>query len=211
MAKMRTTQAYEIEQPPVQLPRAPRAMTTLLVARLLRPGCPDTPCRIRNVSTTGMMLETHVELVPDTQVTVELRDGTRLDGRVVWHKEGRAGIAVPAQIDLKRLLSGPAPERGAPRAPRFDIDCAVRLSRYGRSAPAMIENLSQTGARVVLDTPAEPGSDYRISIPGLPPRHCEVRWCDGAEAGLKFIEPIAFADLARWLCSSSRPSPAASS
>jgi hypothetical protein len=199
---MLAMQAYTVEQPAAPVSRAPRTVTTLLVARLLRPGCPDTPCRIRNVSTTGLMMETHAELTPDMPVSIELRDGTRLDGSVAWYKDGRAGIAASTTIDLDRFLGGPTKEHGAPRAPRFNIDCPVRLSSYGRSTTGTIENLSQTGARVVLATPAAPGAACLVNIPGLPPRHCEIRWCDGEEAGVRFVEPIAFAELARWLDSS---------
>ncbi|WP_162184714.1 PilZ domain-containing protein [Sphingomonas hengshuiensis] len=81
--------------------RAPRTMTTLLVGKLLCGAAGDHPCRIRNLSATGMLVETSQPLLPGQPVTVELRGGDRLDAAVAWAASGRAGLRflVPASVD----------------------------------------------------------------------------------------------------------------
>jgi hypothetical protein len=190
------------EQPAGPVYRAPRAITTLLVARLLRQGCGATPCRVRNVSASGMLVETRAALTRGMPVSLELRGGTCIEGTVVWHENGCAGIAASAPIDLDGFLSETGNKLGVPRAPRFDIACPVRLSSYGSTTAGTVENLSQTGARLALATPISAGVTYRIVFPGLPPRDCEVRWCGGDEVGVRFVEPLAFNELDRWLSNS---------
>jgi len=52
--------------------RAPRTVTTLLVGKLRCSGMIEHLCRVRNVSVTGMMIETHYTLGYGNWVTVEL-------------------------------------------------------------------------------------------------------------------------------------------
>ena len=58
-------------------PRAQRTVTTLIAAKLeLGPG-KEALCRLRNVSTTGMLVETGQPLTRDDTVVIELRSGER--------------------------------------------------------------------------------------------------------------------------------------
>ena len=196
---MIATQAHTIERPAHFTVRAPRTMTTLLVARLLRPGHPDTLCRIRNVSATGLLTETPIALAPGMPVSIKFRGGTLVEGCVAWCEGGRAGIAVSTKIDLDRFLSEMPDGVGLPRAPRFDAGCPVRLDNHGQIRTGTLQNLSQTGARLSLAEPIARGSAHSIAIPGLAPRYCVIRWSDGEEAGARFVEPLAFDELATWL------------
>jgi len=184
--------------------RAPRTVTTLLVGKLVSRGAAEHLCRVRNISMTGMMLETHHTLGFGSWVAVELRSGDRLQGSVVWSSEGRAGVEFAAIIDVDHILAqakasldrfcGPAP-----RAPRFDVECAARISCNGRHIDVTLENVSQSGARIALPRPPREGTEVILSVPGLPSRRCATRWTSEDKAGLSFIEPIAYNDLAPWL------------
>lgn len=196
---MASHHVHPVEQPSPMAYRAPRTVTTLLVGRLLRGGFPDTPCRVRNVSTSGMLVECHVALAEGDSIAVELRSGSRLEGTVAWHEGVRAGVEFVEPVDLDLVLAEAANEAGVPRSPRFDVTCPARLSTYGRAIAATIENLSQTGARLAVAEPISPDTAYVLTIPGLAPRRCTVRWCAGEDAGIRFVEAIAFAELAHWL------------
>jgi hypothetical protein len=184
--------------------RAPRTVTTLLVGKLLCRGAVEHLCRVRNVSVTGMMIETHYTLGYGTWVTVELRSGDRLQGSVVWSSEGRAGVEFAQPIDVDYILAqakagldrfcGPAP-----RAPRFDVTCAARITCFGRHIDVELENISQSGARIVLPRPPRQDTEIILSVPGLPSRRCTTRWSSEDKAGLIFLEPISYNDLAPWL------------
>lgn len=184
--------------------RAPRTVTTLLVGKLLCRGTVEHLCRVRNISMTGMMLETHHTLSYGSWVAVELRSGDRLQGSVVWSSEGRAGVEFGAPIDVDHILAQAkaTPERfgaNAPRAPRFDVECAARISCFGRHIDVALENISQSGARICLPKPPKPDTEVILSVPGLPSRRCTTRWASEEKAGLVFLEPISYNDLAPWL------------
>lgn len=184
--------------------RAPRTVTTLLVGKLVARGTVEHLCRIRNISMTGMMLETHHTLGFGNWVTVELRSGDRLQGSVVWSSEGRAGVEFATLIDVDHILAqakaGPDGFCGpAPRAPRFDIECAARISCFGRHIDVTLENISQSGARIRMPKPPREDTEIILSIPGLPSRRCTTRWARDDQAGLIFLEPISYNDLGPWL------------
>ena len=184
--------------------RAPRTVTTLLVGKLRSRGAVEHLCRVRNISMTGMMLETHYPLGYGSWVTVELRGGDRLQGSVVWSSEGRAGVEFAQPIEVDHILAqakagldrfcGPAP-----RAPRFDVECEARISCFGRYIDVTLENISQSGARIVLPRPPREDTEVILSVPGLPTRRYTTRWAREDKAGLIFLEPISYNDLAPWL------------
>jgi hypothetical protein len=184
--------------------RAPRTVTTLLVGKLLCRGTVEHLCRVRNISMSGMMLETHHALGYGSWAAVELRSGDRLQGSVVWTSEGRAGVEFAQPIDVDYILAqakaGPEGFCGpAPRAPRFDVSCDARISCFGRYIDVTLENISQSGARITLPRPPKADTEVILSVPGLPSRRCTTRWASDDKAGLVFIEPIAYNDLAPWL------------
>lgn len=185
-------------------PRAPRAVSTLLTGRLVTSDGVEDLCRIRNISANGMLIETRRAISVGETMTVELRTGERLAGRVMWEKSGQLGVQLDAPIDVECVLNASSPRlvpRGGtrPRAPRFSTTCPARMSSMGRSVAATVENLSQSGARLKLARPVPLASPLTLSIAGLPPRQCAVRWNDGAEIGLAFVEMIPFAELSAWL------------
>jgi hypothetical protein len=200
---MHLTQIQAAEADPA-FDRAPRTVTTLLVGKLLCRGTVEHLCRIRNISMSGMMLETHHTLGFGSWVAVELRNGDRLQGSVVWTSEGRAGVEFAAPIDVDHILAqakagadkfcGPAP-----RAPRFDVECASRISCFGRHIDVTLENISQSGARIALPRPPRKDTEVILSVPGLPSRRCTTRWATEDKAGLVFLEPISYNDLGPWL------------
>lgn len=184
--------------------REHRVMTTLLLGKLFTENSGANLCRIRNVSENGMMIESHRSLIVNRNICVELRSGTRLEGRVAWANQGRAGVQFHQPIDYKRVLAdaniAPASGKGAlPRAPRFDIECAGRISNYGRSIDVVIENVSQSGARLRMSRPPKQESEVILSIPGLPSRRCVTRWATEEAAGLAFLDSIPYRDFSLWL------------
>lgn len=79
------------EHVPRQLPRLEARMSLFSWS---------SAARIRNVSKTGMMVETDLPLIPEQQLLVNLSDGKILDAKVKWVEGERVGIqfATPASI-----------------------------------------------------------------------------------------------------------------
>ncbi len=186
--------------------RAPRTMTTLMVGKLVRAGAGEQLCRVRNISATGMMLETPFPLREGDRIAVELRCGQLLEGAIMWTSAGRAGVQFTAPIDVEEVLatakgSSPAARlrRAVPRAPRFHITTTARLVCNSVSHIVLMENLSQSGARLRLSNQPDLDRVMTLVIPGLKPRSCSIRWSDGEAAGVAFIDMIPYAELATWL------------
>lgn len=203
---MATQESIPVQQSSVAelTPRAARSVTTLRLGRLLCGANCDSPCRIRNISANGMMIETNRTLPAGLEITVQLRCGSQLVGSVVWSDGNRAGIEFPHPIDLEHFLARATHEHGAndcgiPRAPRFVLGYPAKLGCFGRMIPVFIANVSQSGLRVRSTQPLRVGQDLMLHAPGLPQYGCTVRWADGEEAGLAFQGILPFDDLSNWL------------
>lgn len=180
--------------------RAPRTVTTLLVGKLLCDGTGEQLCRVRNLSATGMLIETQRALGYGNWVTVELRCGQRLQGSVAWSSTGRAGVQFTTPIDVDQVLavarSATAARVVAPRAPRFAANLAARLISEGNPIDVTVENISQSGARIQLGEQRTLDRSVTLTIPGLQPRRCTVRWSKDHIVGLAFMDMVPYDELA---------------
>jgi len=183
--------------------RAPRAMTLLMTGKLLA-GREEGLCRVRNLSATGMMIETRMTLQIGQDVRVELRCTHDLAGRIVWTREGAAGIAFGLSIDVEAVLAAQAPtsrivRSRMPRAPRLAAACAITIDAQGDTHEGILLDISQGGAKLRL--PFQPARDERLllTIPDLPLKSGAVRWVRDGEVGLAFYEALPFDMLAEWL------------
>jgi hypothetical protein len=194
-------------EPPAGIERIERRVTTLLVAKLSCAGSNEHLCRVRNISESGMMIETHKPLGFASWVSVELRSGERLEGTVAWAGTGRAGVQFVQRVDVDRILadakliaSGERRDNGnAPRPPRFEVDCPARISINGRYIDVTVENVSQCGARLRLPRPTRQDEQMIVAIPGLPSRRAITRWVTEEQAGVSFNDVIPYHELAAWL------------
>ena len=183
--------------------RAPRTVTTLLVGKLVSDGANEQLCRVRNLSATGMLIETQRSLGYGNWVTVELRCGQRLQGTVAWSSTGRAGVQFVTPIEVDQVLAvargATAARMVAPRAPRFAANLAARLVNEGHPLDVTVENISQSGARVQLAEQRELDRLVTLTIPGLQPRRCTVRWTQGQTVGIAFMDMVPYDELAALL------------
>lgn len=190
-----------------QVPRAARVITILFMGKLIsRHG--ESLCRVRNLSSEGLMIEVHAPLAMDDMVDIELKGGQSLCGRVRWVRELRMGIAFDQPQDVGSLLTRTAlrfTEQGMVRRPRFVMDCPVELRCEGRRHAARLVNLSQSDARLEADFEPEQDQLLTLVIAGLPERRGSVRWTQEGALGLVFLEPLAFGELGAWLASSRAP------
>jgi hypothetical protein len=178
--------------------RASRLTTILMVGRLVAHGR-DYLCRMRNVSTGGMMVECDAALAPGDRVRVELRNLNVVDGEVMWAAGPRVGLRFDGAIDVTDLFQVP-PERREqrPRAPRLTGAGRVRLHHEGRDGAADLCDVSQSGCRLSVTKPLPIGAVVRLTVRGLPQRRATVRWAEDGLAGFEFTELLSFAELTTW-------------
>lgn len=187
---------------PLIQPRAPRFRTLLLVGRMVS-ARHDALCRIRNISEGGLMAEARADFAAGECVRIELRNGNSIAGSVRWTDGGTLGIMFDAPADPQRLLSEPAMARQprvarVPRSPRLPTDCAAEIRIDGRVQRVKLRDLSQGGARLVIAMPLERDALLTLAVPGLGLLRASVRWVRDDQAGIAFLEAIAFATLAEW-------------
>ena len=182
------------------VPREARVITILLVARLVSDRSDDL-CRVRNLSTEGMLLESRAPLSVGQRVRVELRSLMSVEGEIVWVKGPHAGMRFDTATDVGELLQSTVTGAGAyvPRAPRMSAGCAVHVRRDGRLSRATLLDLSQHGCKLRSAEALTPDDRITVSIPGLGPNRAVVRWTRDHEAGAVFLELISLTALELWL------------
>lgn len=189
----------------VLTPREARALTVLLVGRIVRSGGGDGLCRIRNMSVDGLAAEVRAPFVVGESITIELRDSRTLRGAVRWSRPGRIGIQFDQPItDIAWILfehrsALRKPDGAARRSPRLVTDCSADILVDGRHFHGAVTNLSQHGARLMTNAPIELNQLLRVTAAGLPPLRGTVRRLVGDAAGIAFLDPIGFAVLGEWL------------
>lgn len=194
-----STAPFEDQAPrPLLAARESRLTTILLIGRMVTAGG-DWVCRVRNLSSGGLMAECDARLIVGEHVRIELRNLSVLEGAVMWTRPPRAGLQFFDPVDVPTLLHGGAqdPTR-RPRAPRLSATCPVLLSHLGQTTAPLLRDLSQSGCRLGITSPPPVGTLMRVTIPGLAARHATLRWARDGDAGFAFNEMLSFAELSAW-------------
>lgn len=155
-------------------------------------------CLIKNISAGGMMIRLYCPIVEGTPVTVELKSGQPIHGKISWTRNHQAGIAFDQTIDVIDILSttmdGPRP-----RMPRIETNCLATLREGANVLRVQACDISQGGVKVRCETPVAPGSDVIVSLPGLEPQPGIACWNDRGFIGVNFNRLIPLGELVGWL------------
>ena len=181
--------------------RENRLVSLLLVARLVT-ARGDQLCRVRNISSGGLMLETETRIAQGERVRIELRKLQAAEGTVVWTREHRAGVQFLTPVDVPCFLEGggdTALANHQPRSPRLLTECPVRARVHGRGHAGTLVDISQSGGKMWLDHSLAIGDTLELRIPGLDTRVAWVRWVRNDEVGVSFLDTLSFAELGSWL------------
>lgn len=175
----------------------------------------DALCRIRNLSSGGVMIECPLALAVDDAVELQLRSGQRIGGTVRWVREGQAGIAFDDPASAA-LVSG-APSAGKRISirkqrdedvspvgyPLFRRKCWAHLVAGHKRSRAPVLMISPTG--LVVENLGDWAGErlFGIMIDGL--GRLQGRISDGATIGdsetiaLLFVEPVHYRTFNEWL------------
>jgi hypothetical protein len=186
--------------PPEADPRAsPRHTAVLMLARLILDQ-DDYLCRLRNISVDGALIELPEPPAAGTRVQIETRAMKAVDARIVWARADRAGLRFADPITIESMLSGMADRRGATlRAPRLLTRARVSVRQGYKPLAATLTDISPRGCRLRPTGTLTRDNALALTIEGLGMRAATVRWTREGEAGLQFLTPIGFPELARWL------------
>ena len=78
--------------------------------------------------------------------------------------------------------------------PRLRLHLPTRLILIDRNVECVLENLSQTGARLVTNKPPKVGEFGRLRC-DLIDQYFDTVWCDGSRIGVHFDEPLTSEEL----------------
>lgn len=155
-------------------------------------------CLIKNISAGGMMIRAYCNLQPGRTLSVELKCGQPVRGRVSWAKEPYAGVAFDEPVDVIDILS--ASEQGPrPRMPRVEAQCAATLRDGAIAHRVWVSDISQGGAKIRCDLVLPTRSQIVLTLPGLEPIAGIACWSDGGHLGMSFNRLLPLAEMVEWL------------
>jgi hypothetical protein len=192
--------------------RAARRHVTSSEIGLMHVGRGEDFCRIRNISATGLMAHVYRPISVGDEVSVDLKSGLSLQGKVVWAADHvpdlasrtvrQIGLRFDAPIDVEPILASHfVTQSGAlQRWPRLVVECYLKLILDdGRQLSGRLCDISQGGAK--FQTPHSVAGQARGSLVlrGLPTLQGSVRWHDGTKVGIAFDVAIRLETLVRWI------------
>lgn len=155
-------------------------------------------CLIKNISAGGMMIRLYCSIADGTPVTIELKSGQPINGKISWTREQNAGIAFDTTIDVIDILSttmdGPRP-----RMPRIETNCHATLRDGSDVLRVQACDISQGGVKIRCETVVAQGADVIITLPGLEPQPGIACWIDNGFVGVTFNRLLPLGELVAWL------------
>lgn len=182
---------------PVDARSDERHLTLFRVGSLIVGGSREL-CLIKNVSATGMMIRAYSMLSEGLPVSVELKQGQMVAGKVRWVRGQSVGIMFDQRVDVVELLSS-SMEGPRPRMPRVEVSCMTSVRQGASVFGLMAHDVSQGGVKVESARGLELGGEVMVTLPGLPTIPGVVRWQDGKFYGISFNRLLALSELVEWL------------
>ena len=198
----KATNTVKLEEvPPVagdELRAAPR-FTLLIRAAKLVSAQGEFVCVIRDVSETGVSVRLFHALPGCKDFALHMPAGAVYEITSVWQRDNEAGFTFAQAVEVERLVneSSDYPKRGL----RLGLCFPVTINTLTGSHEAVVENLSQQGARITCDSLLAIDQTVRLVAPGLSGRNRElrakVRWRRDQNYGLVFDDTFTLGDFAR--------------
>lgn len=155
-------------------------------------------CLIKNISAGGMMIRLYCSIGEGTPVTIELKSGQPISGKISWTRDESAGIAFDQSIDVIDILSN-SMQGPRPRMPRIEVDCHAMLRDGANMLRVRVCDISQGGVKIACETVLPSGTDVVLALPGLEPQRGIACWTEGGFTGITFNRLIPLSELVTWL------------
>jgi hypothetical protein len=155
-------------------------------------------CLIKNISAGGMMIRLYCSVAEGTPVTVELKSGQPIQGKISWTKDQSAGVAFDRPVDVIDILSS-SMEGPRPRMPRIEVNCHATLREGANMLRVVVCDVSQGGLKIKTDTIFQQGADVIVTLTGLDPQPGIACWNLNGYAGITFNRLLPLGELVTWL------------
>ena len=181
-----------------ELRAAPR-FTLLIRAAKLVSAQGEFVCVIRDVSETGASVRMFHALHGCKDFALHMPAGAIYEMSCVWQRDHEAGFAFAEPVEVSKLVneSSDYPKRGL----RLAVCFPVVISTLSGVCEAVVENLSQQGARITCDAMLAIDQTVRIAAPGLGGEtrtvRAKVRWRRDRHYGVVFDDTFTLGEFAR--------------
>ncbi|MDJ0642009.1 MAG: PilZ domain-containing protein [Erythrobacter sp.] len=175
--------------------RAAPRFTLLIRAAKMIADQGEFVCVIRDVSETGVSVRLFHQLPASKAFELELPTGAQYAMRNVWQRGNEAGFEFLEPVSVARLIaeSGEYPKRGL----RLGLCFPVAVNTLTQRSEAIVENLSQQGARFSCDALLAIDQNLRIDGGELSDVRAKVRWRRDENYGVVFDDTFTLGDFAR--------------
>ena len=155
-------------------------------------------CLIKNISAGGMMIRAYCAIPAGTALSIELKSGQPVSGKVSWAKDQNVGVTFDCPVDVLDILSASA-DGPRPRMPRIEVDVTATLRDGANAYRLAVCDISQGGLKVKGEPNLEHGCYLSVSLPGLAAQPASLRWRADGHLGISFNRLIPLAELVGWL------------
>jgi hypothetical protein len=196
------TSSIVLDQTPeavvADLRAAPR-FTLLIRAAKLVSAQGEFVCVIRDVSETGVSVRLFHALPPCKEFALHMPGGAVYEISRKWQRDNEAGFAFAEAVEVERLVNEASdyPKRGL----RLGLCFPVTVTMLAGSFEAVVENLSQQGARITCDWRLAIDQTVRLTTPGLGREtrevRAKVRWRRDRHYGVVFDDTFTLGEFAR--------------
>ncbi|WP_379922917.1 PilZ domain-containing protein [Erythrobacter sp. R86502] len=179
--------------------RAAPRFTLLIRAAKLVSAQGEFVCVIRDVSETGISVRLFHALPACATYALHMPAGAVYEVNRVWQRDNEAGFTFDETVEVARLVheSAEYPKRGL----RLGLCFPVTIHTLSGCFDAVVENVSQQGARLSCDTLLAIDQNVRIAGPGpggqIREVRAKVRWRRDRQYGVVFDDTFTLGEFAR--------------
>jgi hypothetical protein len=194
-----TVRLEEASDTPGADQRAAPRFTLLIRAAKLVSAQGEFVCVIRDVSETGVSVRLFHALPSCKDYALHMPAGATYEVSCVWQRENEAGFTFAQSVQVGQLVNEASefPKRGL----RLGLCFPVMVHTLSGSFDAVVENLSQQGARITCDQLLAIDQNVRIAAPGLTGKtgevRAKVRWRRERQYGVVFDDTFTLGEFAR--------------
>jgi len=155
-------------------------------------------CLVRNVSAGGMKIRVYHQVSVGAALSIELKSGQGITGKVGWVDGHNIGVTFDEPIDIVGLLSASL-DGPRPRMPRIELGAEITIREGTSTYRVLACDISQGGLKVATQTILPIGGDVVITLRGLQSLAGVVRWSENGFCGMTFNKLLPLPELVNWM------------
>jgi hypothetical protein len=155
--------------------------------------------RARNISDTGIKLDTHWRLAAGERVLIKLSESLAIHGAISWSEGGQCGVEFDRPIDCAAMLRAGAELKRDDRRGALRLETMARATCYGENGirAVRITDVSHLGMGLAHDGSLAAGMPLKLVAENGIVRAGAVRWASAGRAGVRLDERLSSEELER--------------